>query len=33
MDFSNRSARRGLKLGYDDACRVLERYLKEEYSG
>lgn len=32
MDFSNRSARRGLKLGYDDACRVLERYLKEEYS-
>ncbi len=27
MDFSNRSVRKNLKLGYDDACRVLERYL------
>jgi hypothetical protein len=27
MDFSNKSARRGLKLGYDDACRTLEEYL------
>lgn len=28
MDFSNKSARRNLKLGYDDACRVLEEYLR-----
>jgi len=27
MDFSNKTARRSLKLGYDDACRVLEEYL------
>ena len=28
MDFSNKSARRNLKLGYDDVCRVLEEYLR-----
>jgi hypothetical protein len=33
MDFSNKSARRGLKLGYDDACRVLELYLKKTRTG
>jgi len=27
MDFSNRSARRKLQMGYEDACRVLEKYL------
>ena len=28
MDFSNKSARRNLQLGYEDACRVLEKYLR-----
>ncbi len=30
MDFSNRSARRNLKLGYDDACRVLEDHFRKD---
>lgn len=29
LDFSNRSARRNLKLGYEDACRVLEKHLRQ----
>lgn len=29
LDFSNSSARRNLKLGYDDACRVLEKHLRQ----
>ena len=33
MDFSNETARRSLKLGYDDACRVLEDHLKKTRSG
>ena len=29
LDFSNRSARRNLKLGYEDACRVLESHFRQ----
>jgi NTE family protein len=29
LDFSNQSARRNLKLGYEDACRVLESHLRQ----
>lgn len=29
LDFSNRSARRNLKLGYEDACRVLEKHIRQ----
>ena len=29
LDFSNRSARKNLKLGYEDACRVLENHFRQ----
>jgi NTE family protein len=29
MDFRNKTARKNLKLGYEDACRVLEKHLRQ----
>ncbi len=29
LDFSNRSARRSLRLGYEDACRALEKHFRQ----